>query len=153
MKKRKESQGNQDIVKHSQDRRQPVNGLIDLPQKEPGQSLRSPRSSKNDVRAVKAEGNIYQHARKSIEGDVHRLVAQLGAYFGAYDLRAANPVRRQGVAFLERRNHRRRGAVRVSKVAEIGEHAARIAVAIIKDAARQFVVAAGSGRAKVQGIL
>src|SRR5258707_4737492 len=52
------------------------------------------------VNPLESEGNIYQHAAQSIEGNENGLLAEFGADFGADNLDVADGERTEGVAVL-----------------------------------------------------
>src|ERR1700730_18067018 len=119
MQQREKSQGNQNVVKNGQDGGSPVNPL-------------------------ESEGNIYQHARQSIEGNENRLAAQLGPHFGPYDFDVADGKAAEGVATLQCGEHRRGYAVDRGKFVEIRQDAAFPIVPIREDPSGELLIAVAS---------
>src|SRR5580693_8781817 len=105
MQQREKSQGNQNIVKYRQDGGSPVNPL-------------------------ESEGNIYQHARQSIEGNENCLAAELGTYLRSHNLDVADREGAQSVVALQGRNHGGCNSTHRGQVIEIREHTTLCGVAV-----------------------
>src|ERR1700730_6356506 len=116
MQQREKSQGNQNVVKYRQDAGSPVNPL-------------------------ESEGNIYQHARQSIEGNENCLAAELGAYLRSHNLDVADREAAQSVVALQGQNHGGRDSTHGGQVIEIREHAILGGVAVGKNTLRELLVA------------
>src|SRR5207247_6223105 len=113
---RKEAQGDQHVSEHSQDGCRPVN----------------PREP---------EGNIYQHARQSIEGNVDGLAAELGADLRPNDFDFADGKGAERVIVFERGDDRGSNPAHRSDRIDTGEDAVLLFVAILENTFGELLVA------------
>src|SRR5882724_5408932 len=127
MQQREKSQSNEHVMENGQNGRGPVNPL-------------------------ESEGNIYQHAAQSIEGNENRLLAKLGADLGADDFDVANGEGPESIVTFYSGEDRSSDTVHFGEVIKIGEHAVGVSVAIVEKFFCKLLVAIGGGDGKNQGI-
>src|SRR5260370_22416082 len=105
------------------------------------------------VDPLEAEGNIYQHAAKSIEGNVNRLLGEFGADLGADDFEVSNGERTERVAVFHGSKNPRRDTIRFREVVKISNHAVEIFVAIVQKLFSKLLVAIAGADGEEQRIL
>ncbi len=92
------------------------------------------------VNPLESKGNIYQHARQSIEGNENGLVAEFCANLGTNNLDVADGEGAEGEVAFHGGEDRSRDATGSRKVVEIGEHAVGIFVAIVEKFSGKLLV-------------
>src|ERR1700730_17476556 len=85
------------------------------------------------VNPLEAEGNIYQHARQSIEGNENCLTPQLAAYLGTDDFYVADCKSAENVIVFQRAKHRRGYPIYVRKLINICQHAVFVAITVVQN--------------------
>src|SRR5258708_29560545 len=105
------------------------------------------------VNPLESEGNIYQHAAQSIEGNVNRLLAEFGADLGADDFDIANGERTERVAVFHNGENPRSDTIGFREVIKISDHAVEILVAIVEKFFSKLLVAIAGIDREEQGIL
>src|ERR1700728_918452 len=128
MQQREKSQGDQNVVKYRQDSGSPVNPL-------------------------ESEGNIYQHACQSIEGNENGLTAEFGAHLGADNLNISNCEAAESVTALQNRKHCGRDAVHGGQIVETRDHAILGAIAVGQNFLSQLLVSVASIDRQIQWIV
>src|SRR6266852_2288992 len=111
------------------------------------------KDSGGPVHPLESEGNIYQHARQSIEGNENGLPSKLSAHFGAHNRHIANGKAAQRVIAFQSGQHRRRDAIDSGELIEVGKHTTLVRVAISQNFPGQLRVTVSCIRRKVQRIV
>jgi len=94
------------ITDQSQQRRDHRERNLEMQQREKAQGdkdvMKDGQNGSGAVDPLESEGNIYQHAAQSIEGNVNRLLAEFGADLGADDFDIPNGERTDARSCLSR---------------------------------------------------
>src|SRR6266576_2761040 len=104
------------------------------------------------VNPLESEGNIYQHAAQSIEGNENRLPAKLGANLGTDDRATANSEGPEEEVRFDGSHNGRSDALAFRQIVEVGENAVGVLVAIVENFFGELLIAvAGIQRAEDLG--
>src|SRR6267154_1151028 len=145
------------ITDQSQQRRDHRKRNLEVQQREKPQGdedvMKDGQNGSGAVDPLESEGNIYQHAAQSIEGNVNRLLAELGANLGADNFDVANGERTERVAVFDGNENPRGDTVGFREVVKISDHAVVILVAIVEKFLSKLLIAIAGVDREEQGIL
>src|SRR5258708_8832687 len=145
------------ITDQSQQRRDHRERNLEVQQREKPQGdkdvMKDGQNGSGAVDPLESEGNIYQHAAQSIEGNVNRLLAEFGADLGADDFDIPNGERTERVAVFHDSENPRWDAIGFREMVKISDHAIVILVAIVEKFFSKLLIAIAAVEREEQGIL
>ncbi len=105
------------------------------------------------VNPLESEGNIYQHAGQSIEGNENCLGAELSTNLGTDDFDVTNREGPESVTAFHGHEDRRGHTIGFREVIEIGEHTVGILIAVVEKFPGELLVTIAGVDGKDQRIL